>query len=72
MIGKYRQFVAGPDFDYPMPEVEGCPPARPVAELSGPPDDIAFPAADPAQGASLQLHANTAHQPLAVWLLSTS
>lgn len=37
-------FAAGPDFEYPLPELEGCPPARPVAELSGPPDDIAFPA----------------------------
>ncbi len=37
-------FAAGPDFDYPLPELEGCPIARPVAELSGPPDDIAFPA----------------------------
>ena len=36
--------AAGPDFEYPLPELEGCPPARPVAELSGPPDDIAFPA----------------------------
>ena len=29
-----------------MAELEGCAPARPVAELSGPPDDIAFPAPD--------------------------
>ncbi len=36
--------AAGPDFEYPLPELEGCPIARPVAELSGPPDDIAFPA----------------------------
>lgn len=37
-------FAAGPDFEHTLPELQGCPPARPVAELSGPPDDIAFPA----------------------------
>lgn len=39
-------FNFGPDFEYPVAELEGCAPARPVAELSGPPDDIAFPAPD--------------------------
>ncbi|KAA6425420.1 MAG: Set1 Ash2 histone methyltransferase complex subunit ASH2 [Trebouxia sp. A1-2] len=37
-------FNFGPDFEHTLPELQGCPPARPVAELSGPPDDIAFPA----------------------------
>lgn len=42
--GATATFNFGPDFEYPLPELERCPPARPVAELSGPPDDIAFPA----------------------------
>ena len=37
---------AGPEFVYPPPQLDGCPPARPVAELSGPPDDLAFPPPD--------------------------
>lgn len=43
--------VAGPEFAYPPPEVEGCPTARAVAELSGPPDDLAFPLPDTEIGA---------------------
>ena len=38
-----------------MPEVEGCPLARPVADLAGPPDDIAFPAPDSELGVQLWL-----------------
>lgn len=43
--------VTGPEFAYPPPQVEGCPPARAVAELSGPPDDLAFPLPDTEIGA---------------------
>lgn len=28
---------SGPDFEYSPPEVEGCPPPRPVSELARPP-----------------------------------
>lgn len=38
--------ITGPDFAYPPPQLDGYPPARPVAELSGPPDDLAFPPPD--------------------------
>lgn len=50
-------FAAGPDFEYPLPELEGCPPARPVAELSGPPDNIAFPAPAGADTEPGEVHA---------------
>ena len=46
---------AGPDFAYLPPQLEGYPLARPVAELSGPPDDLAFPPADTDTGASCML-----------------
>ena len=39
--------IVGPDFECSVPAVEGCPPARPVADLAGPPDDIAFSAPPP-------------------------
>ena len=44
--------VAGPEFAYPPPQIDGCPPACPVAELAGPPDDLAFPAPDAEIGTS--------------------
>ena len=34
---------AGPDFAFSPPHIDGCPTARPVAELAGPPEDLAFP-----------------------------
>lgn len=43
--------VTGPDFAFSPPQLEGCLPARPVAELSGPPDDLAFPPLDTEIGA---------------------
>ena len=48
--------LAGPDFAYPPPQVDGCPPACPVAELAGPPDDLAFPAPDTEIGTSHAQH----------------
>ncbi|KAL3159696.1 hypothetical protein ABBQ38_010102 [Trebouxia sp. C0009 RCD-2024] len=48
--GAVVTFNFGPDFAYLPPQLDGYPPARPVAELSGPPDDLAFPPPDTETG----------------------